>query len=163
MVHGQYQHLPRPDRGARRHKLLICFNSLNTNFIHQCTIFFFIEEPQAKVTNTRLSLMCHPVEDLNSIITFYVKNQSSERPVRSESLKLWTVKILLFLFFDSHSTRLIQNKQIRQYQGIFIKPAEYTRTTSGTIGRQVMFHYKTWCIPLEVFTSRHCSLLKSNY
>ena len=53
------------------------------------------------------------------------------------------------------------NKILKLYQSIFFKkkPAEYTRTTSGTIfradiwisGGQVIFHYKTWYIPLEAF------------
>ena len=45
---------------------------------------------------------------------------------------------------------------------LFTKPAEYTRTTSGTIfsanvwisGGQVIFQHKTWCIPLEAFASK---------
>ena len=55
-----------------------------------------------------------------------------------------------------------QNKQNTAISKRFTKPAEYTRTTSGAIfiayvwicGGQVIFHYKTWCIPFEAFPSK---------
>ena len=45
----------------------------------------------------------------------------------------------------------------------FIKPVEYTHTTSGTIfiadvwisGQVILTHYKTWRIPLGVFASKN--------
>ena len=64
-------------------------------------------------------------------------------------------------FFDSQITGLIQNEQnILQYLSISQNPRSIC-TTSGTIfsadvligGGQVIFQYKTWCIPLEAFAS----------
>ena len=55
---------------------------------------------------------------------------------------------------------MIQNEQNMAISRHFKKPAEYTRAMSGTIfstdvltsGGQVIFQYKTWCIPLEAKT-----------
>ena len=61
------------------------------------------------------------------LVPVYDKNQTSERPVRSESLKLWRThyksKNYCYLFFDLQLTGLIQNKnKIQQYQSILQDP-----------------------------------------
>ena len=59
-----------------------------------------------------------------TVETYY--NQSSERPVRSESLKLCTVKHIVIIIYNWPEQNTATSKH-------FTKPVEYIRTTSGTI------------------------------
>ena len=82
------------------------------------------------------------------------KNQSSGRSVRSESLKLWRIRLNQYMYcYISliHNWpdyfKLNQNTAISKH---FTQPTGYTRTSSGTIfranvwisGGQVIFQYK---------------------
>ena len=97
-------------------------------------------------TFQRWSLFCLQVSNQVSNCSA-LKNQSSERPVRSESLKLWTSKILFF----SLNYRWLDWFKIKQNTAIskHFTHSVY-RTTSGTIfsmdvwisGSQVIFQYK---------------------
>ena len=62
-----------------------------------------------------------------------------------------------YFFLD----RLIQNEQNTALSNHFIKPAEYTCTTSGTIYSADVqigdFSLQTKCIPLEAFVSKNVS------
>ena len=83
----------------------------------------------------------------------FLKNQSSERPVRSfQKFKAFKpIKILLFFLWftiDRTDSKITQNSAISKH---FTKPTVYIRTTSGTIfsadvcisGGHVIFQYKS--------------------
>ena len=91
-------------------------------------------------------------------------NKSSERPVRSESLKLLNtikqVKILFFLWFTIDRTDSKWNK-ILQYQTFYKTHCVYSYNhwnyfLRGCIKklRSGNFSIHTWCIPLKAFASK---------
>ena len=112
-------------------------NIQGDNWEHKCNISCWGKPEQ----NTRKTWL----------LTFFLikaLRQSSGRPVRCESLKLWRVKILFFFSLIYNWPDLFeQNTAISKH---FTKPADYFRTTSGTIfsadvlisGGQVIFQYK---------------------
>ena len=72
------------------------------------------------------------------LIAYKINNQSSKRPVRSESLELGRIfvkqeKNIVIFSLGSQMTGLIQNEQNIVISKHFTKPEECTRTTSGTI------------------------------
>ena len=100
-------------------------------------------------------------------------NQSSERPVRSESLKLWknkftTVKniVVFFLWFltDSEWTKYCNMKSIfYKTRGVY-KCNQWNYFQRGCMDkwRSGDFSIQTWCIILEAFASKapHSEILK---
>ena len=88
-----------------------------------------------------------------TVICCEIIDQSSERPVRSESLKLWNklkpVKILLFFYFDSQLTGLIQNNTAISNPRCIYNQWNYFQHRCMSKWWSADFSIQTWCIPLE--------------
>ena len=90
-------------------------------------------------------------------------NQTSKRPVRSECLKLWKIRlnqkdIVMFSLIHNWPDWLKIKQNFAEWKHL-TKPTVYTRTTSGTIlsadvAVMWFFSIQTWCISLAAFASK---------